>query len=202
MKARGRRATSNQHGGRVADRDLEILRLIDEGTAATTGQAFFREFVERLAHALDSRYAFIAQFRDGHVRVHVLALWNGEQIVENFEFLLAGTPCERVLDGEIVAIDDDVAPQFPVDEAALRKMGARAYLAIPLTNPAGEIRGHLAVISTEPKDWRERDFGILRIFAARATAEIERQAADKELLDANTELARRAELEGLITSIS
>jgi signal transduction histidine kinase/DNA-binding response OmpR family regulator len=202
MKARGRRATSNQHGGRVAERDLEILRLIDEGTAATTGQAFFREFVRRLANALDSRYAFIAEFRENHKRVHVLALWNGEQITEDFEFLLAGTPCERVLDGEIVAIEDDVAPRFPVDEEPLRRMGARGYLAIPLKNPAGEIRGHLAVIATEPKDWRERDFGILRIFAARATAEIERQAKDRELVDANAELARRAELEGLITSIS
>jgi signal transduction histidine kinase/DNA-binding NarL/FixJ family response regulator len=186
----------------VADRDLEILRLIDEGTAATTGLAFFRELVQRLAHALDSRVAFVAQFRDDYASVHVLAFWNGDRLVEGFDFALKGTPCERVLDGEIVAYDDDVAAQFPADEEALRKLGARAYLAIPLKNPSGQILGHLAVISTEPKDWQERDFGILRIFAARATAEIERQIADKELVDANTELARRAELEGLITSIS
>jgi signal transduction histidine kinase/ActR/RegA family two-component response regulator len=186
----------------VTSRDLEILRLIDEGTASTTGAAFFRAFVQRLAHALDSRLAFVAQFGDHYARVHVLALWNGEQLVEDFDFPLQGTPCERVLAGDIVAYDDHVADHFPADEVELRKLGARAYLAIPLKNPAGVVLGHLAVIATEPKNWQERDFGILRIFAARATAEIERQLAEKELRDANGELARRAELEGLITSIS
>jgi signal transduction histidine kinase/DNA-binding NarL/FixJ family response regulator len=199
---KGRADNERKRGGRVADRDLEILRLIDEGTAATTGAAFFRELVRRLADALDSRLAFVSQFCDDNLRVHVLALWNGEQLIENFDYPLKGTPCERVLGGDIVAINDDVASQFPADEEDLRKLGARAYLAIPLKNPAGRVLGHLAVISTQPKNWQERDFGILRIFAARATAEIERQNADKELVDANSELARRAALEGLITSIS
>ena len=45
----------------VDNKDLQILRLIDEGTAAQTGVAFFREFVRRLASALDSRYAFASR---------------------------------------------------------------------------------------------------------------------------------------------
>ena len=51
----------------MGSRDLEILRLIDEGTASTTGAAFFRELVKRLADALDSRLAFVSQFRDDYV---------------------------------------------------------------------------------------------------------------------------------------
>ena len=186
----------------MSDRDLQILRLIDEGTAAKTGTAFFRELVQRLSHALESRYAFVSRFSDDYERVHLLAFWTGEGLQEDVSYALKGTPCEQVLAGEIVAHDRGVADLFPLDHDVLAEMRAEAYLAIPLRNPAGRVLGHLAVIATESKNWRERDFGILRIFAARATAEIERQNAERELVEANAELARRANLEGLITSIS
>jgi signal transduction histidine kinase/ActR/RegA family two-component response regulator len=181
---------------------LQILRLIDESTAARTGMDFFRELVKRLAHALESRYAFVSSFSDDYQTVELLAFWTGEGLQEGITYPLKGTPCEQVLAGEIVAHERDVIDLFPLDREGLEAMGAQAYLAIPLCNPEGRVVGHLAVIATEPKDWRERDFGILRIFAARATTEIERQKTERELLDANAELARRARLEGLITSIS
>ena len=80
IRARVRaRGAGRPQGEVLGSRDLEILRLIDEGTASTTGAAFFRELVKRLADALDSRLAFVSQFRDDYVRVHVLALWNGQE---------------------------------------------------------------------------------------------------------------------------
>lgn len=187
---------------RPSQHDLQILRLIDEGTAATTGTAFFRALVQRLADALDSRYAFVSRFCDDYANVHVIALWTGRTLEEDFRYPLKGSPCEAVLGGEIVAINAGVVAMFPAEEEDLRRMSAEAYLAIPLRNPSGRVLGHLAVIATEPKNWQQRDFGILRIFAARATAEIERQAVEQELRDANAELARRVELEHLITTLS
>ena len=186
----------------MPDRDLQILRLIDEGTAARTGLDFFRELVRRLAEALESRYAFVSSFGDDYQTVELLAFWTGEGLEEGVTYPLKGSPCEQVLSGEIVAHERDVADLYPLERDQLQAMHAQAYLAIPLCNPDGRVVGHLAVIATEPKDWRERDFGILRIFAARAAVEIERQKTERELLDANAELARRARLEGLITSIS
>jgi len=137
-----------------------------------------------------------------NTRVHVLAMWNGKSVDENFYYQLAGSPCEGVLSGEIVAYNSKVVEKFPREKEDLEKMGAESYLAIPLRNIRGEVLGHLAVIDTKPKDWAERDFEILRIFAARATAEIERQIADREMQAANAALARRVELEALIAAIS
>jgi signal transduction histidine kinase/DNA-binding NarL/FixJ family response regulator len=197
------KATETRAQQRSADnRQLRILRLIDEGTAAQTGVNFFRALVERLAQALDARYAFVSHFCDENTRVHVLAMWNGQSVDENFYYQLAGSPCEGVLSGEIVAYNSHVVEKFPREKEDLEKIGAESYLAIPLRNVRGEVLGHLAVIDTRPKDWAERDFEILRIFAARATAEIERQIADREMQAANAALARRVELEGLIASIS
>jgi len=186
----------------LPERDLQLLRLIDEGTAATTGAEYFRELVRCLAQALDSKIAFVSRFSDDNSIAHVLAMWTGDGLLEDFEYPLPGSPCERVLNGEIAAFNQGVVELFPAEREPLLAMGAEAYLAVPLKNPSGRVRGHLAVIATTVKNWQERDHGVLRIFAARTTAEIERQAAEQELLDANAELARRAELEGLITTIS
>jgi signal transduction histidine kinase/DNA-binding response OmpR family regulator len=185
--ARGRRS-STEDATRVDGTDLHILRLIDEGTAAQTGVAFFREFVQRLANALDSRYAFASRFEDHNTRAHVIALWDGTRLQEGLEYPLPGSPCEKVLAGDIVAYNAGVADLFPAEREALLQMGAESYLAIPLKSRSGVVLGHLAVIDVAPKDWRERDFGILRIFAARCAAELERQQQDQALLRANMEL--------------
>jgi two-component system, sensor histidine kinase and response regulator len=182
--------------------DLHILRLIDEGTAAQTGTAFFRELVKRLAQALESRFAFVSRFCDDNARVHVLAMWDGEKLQEDFDYPLPGSPCEQVLDGDIVAFDAGIQDKFPVEREALQEMRAESYLAIPLKNIQGRVIGHLAAIDIQQKNWQERDFGILRIFAARATAEIERQLAEQEMARANAELARRVRLEALVAETS
>lgn len=85
--------------------DLELLRLIDEGTASQTGLAFFDALVRSLALALGTRFAFVSRFSADRAHVRVLAFWNGAGIDRDVEYDLAGTPCERVLDGEIVAFD-------------------------------------------------------------------------------------------------
>ncbi len=188
--------------GPVEHKDLHILRLIDEGTAAQTGVAFFREFVRRLAHALDSRYAFASRFDAANTRVHVIALWDGANLQEGMEYPLPGSPCENVLSGDIVAFNSNIAELFPVERKELEAMGAQSYLAIPLKSMAGRVIGHLAVIDTQPKNWQERDFGILRIFAARCAAELERQSAEQEMQRMNQELSRRLELEALVAETS
>jgi signal transduction histidine kinase/DNA-binding NarL/FixJ family response regulator len=186
----------------VDNKDLQILRLIDEGTAAQTGVPFFREFVRRVAHALDSRYAFISRFDANHTRAHVIAMWDGANLQEGMEYPLPGSPCENVLGGDIVAFNANIIELFPVEREALQAMSAQSYLAIPLKTAAGRVIGHLAVIDTQPKNWQERDFGILRIFAARCAAELERQSVEQEMQRTNEALSRRLELEALVAETS
>jgi signal transduction histidine kinase/FixJ family two-component response regulator/PAS domain-containing protein len=185
-----------------ASHDLQLLRLIDEGTAAHTGAAFYRALVQRLADALDAKYSFVSRFCDNNTRVKVLAMWDGAAMTGDFEYPLPGSPCEGVLSGEIVGYNASVAELFPVEREELEKMGAQSYLAIPLKDLDGKVFGHLAVIDIHAKSWQQRDHGILRIFAARAAAEIERQIAEEELVAANVELARRLELERLVAAVS
>ena len=155
----------------------ETLRAIVEGTAASTGDDFFRALVTNLASTLHVRCAFVSEFAHGNTRVRTLAFWTGEGFLDNFEYDLVNTPCEQVLRGEIRHYPEGVQALFPKD-SDLVKLGAESYLAIPLVDPSGNVLGHLAVIDdkamAEPRDMR-----IFKIFAARAAAELLRNQAEK-----------------------
>jgi two-component system sensor histidine kinase/response regulator len=173
----------------------EALRLIVEGTASKTGNEFFQSCARYLAEVLRVRYALVTAFTDEtKTKVRSLAFWGGEAIGDNFEYNPQGAPCEGVLLGKMCYYPEGLQALFP-DDPDLVAIGAESYLGVPLTDAAGNILGHLAVMDVKPM---ERDPGrelILRIFAARTGAELERQQADEAL-------QRRAQLERLISSIS
>ena len=69
-KAAPRRAapeTADNALGEVSE-ELTALRAIVEGTAAHTGEAYFESLVRHLATAVETRYAFVAEFAGGRGR--------------------------------------------------------------------------------------------------------------------------------------
>ena len=126
-----------------------LLETIVTGTTPVTGDDFFAALVQRLAQALSTRYAFIAEFAVGKTRVRTLKFWAGTRFLDNFEYDLSGTPCEGVLAGDIRHYADDLQNCFPQDQV-LRKLGVVSYLAIPLRDQSDEVVGHLGVMGTVP----------------------------------------------------
>jgi len=158
------------------------LRSIMEGTAGSQGEHFFRSLVQYLAVSLNVKASFVAEFNSERTKVFTLAVWVGEQLVPNFEFDIEGTPCKQILTGAIQHFADNIQQTFP-SNALLKDLDARSYLAIPLTNDGGIVVGHLAVIDDQPLEADERELSIFHIFAARATAELIRRQAVRELDD-------------------
>ena len=115
----------------------EILQAITEGTASVTGGDFFRSLVRCLATALQVRYAFVTECTDVTMtRVRTLAFVKNQEISENIEFDLAGTPCELVIGGKEVYYPDNLEDFFP------GRNGLEAYLGVPLCDSTGRILGH------------------------------------------------------------
>ena len=73
---------------------------------------------------------------------------------------------------------------FPEDKA-LSKLGVESYLGPPLFDSSGDIRGHIAVLYDKLMTTDPRGMSILKIFAARAGAELERRLAVNALREAN-----------------
>jgi transcriptional regulator with GAF, ATPase, and Fis domain len=159
----------------------EMLRAVTEGTASVTGDDFFYSLVRHLASALQVRYAFVAKCTDVRkTRVRTLAFWQGDHIGDNIEYDVAETPCLKVLDGTLCHYPDNVRALFPHDRD-LRELRAESYIGLPILTAAGQVIGHLAVMDDKPMPEDTRGLAVLRIFAARAGAELERLQAEEKL---------------------
>lgn len=159
----------------------ESLRLIVEGTATHTGDAFFQSCAQYVASVLNVMGAWIGEFaNDDKTRVRTLAAWGDGQLLDNFEFDLQGTPCEAVLQGQTCCFAQNLLNHFPED-AHLRELGLESYLGVPLLSSTGQVIGHVAVIDRKPMGPDPNRELILQIFAARAGAELERQQAETAL---------------------
>ena len=85
-------------------RTAELLRTLFEATAMETGEDFFRALVRELADALQVRQTFVSEFIDGKERARTLAVCFDGQFMDNVQFSVRNTPCERVFQGQIHVI--------------------------------------------------------------------------------------------------
>ena len=159
----------------------EDLRLIVEGTASETGEQFFRACVRYLAQALQAKYALVGEFVDSTKQAaRSLAVWADGDWGDLVTYELAGSPCGKVLAGMPCYFPNDVQALFP-DDQWLSEFKIKSYWGVPLKNQQGEVLGHLVVLDTEPMQLNSDRELVLRIFAARAGAELERKQAEETL---------------------
>jgi PAS domain S-box-containing protein len=112
------------------------------------------------------------------------------QWIQNYEVDIAGTPCEQVIEtANLVHFPDNLLELYP-DEPDIKDVGAVSYLGMPLKDVDGRILGHLAVIDRRPMPEEQRVLALFRIFAARATAEMRRLRAEKQVLEREEKLRR------------
>src|SRR5688572_20008455 len=111
-----RAAATAAAAARTVPRDEIVdLRAIIEGTASATGLEFFRSLVKHLAAAIDTRYAFVAEFLSPS-RARTLGYWRRDAVVDNVEWDLRGTPCEDVVSGNLCHHPHGVWKMFPTDK--------------------------------------------------------------------------------------
>lgn len=158
----------------------KTLRRLVEG-ATLRGGEFFRTLVRSLAETLRVRYAFICRLDpETGDRMRTIAGWMDGRPSAEFEYLLAGTPCERVIQQRDRFYRRGVARQFPEDRW-LAEMGVESYLGTSLRGSDGRILGLLTVQHDRPIDESLQPEVLIRIFADQAAAEIERQQTEEAL---------------------
>ncbi len=155
----------------------DTLRVIAGTLAPTTGEAFFQGLVECLAKTLQVRTAFIAQcLDDAPSRVRTLAYWEDGDFRSNFDFELAGQPCERPIhDGRDTFLPRGLGDAFPQEAAR----GNESYLGLSICDPGGgQVLGHLALLDDKPMPDGLPANPLLQIFTSRIGAELRRKRAD------------------------
>lgn len=164
----------------VSDRKQveNLLNSVVEGTASVGGQAFFEALVQHVAIALNVRYVAVEEIIGDRSRV--LAFWNGDRIGEPLEYDIRNTPCERVMAQGQYACPQNVQTMFPEDDT-LREMGVESYVGYALTNTEQQFLGALCVLDDKPFIASATTESVLKIFAARAAMELQRQRTEQAL---------------------
>jgi signal transduction histidine kinase len=180
--------------GRLRGHDL--LCAVAEGTAGAVGEEFFRSLTRHVAEAFAAKMVLVAEASDpSGMHVKVLACWyDGAFIEEPFEYDTAGQPCAVVTAHPWVSFPEALTERFPEDQGAI-ELGLQSYLAVCLRSSDDVHLGHLAVLDTRPMEASEEDATALRIFAARASAELERRNQERALEKSRARVIEAADKE-------
>lgn len=172
------------------------IRMILEGTAATTGAPFFDALVVNLAKAMKTFGAWVTEYLPETNQLRALAFRLGDDIIHDYVYDVAGTACETVLKKKtLVHHAEGVSDLYP-DDRDNYAFEIISYLGAPLLDAAGDTIGHLAVLDTRTMPEKTRQFAIFRIFAARAAAELKRLNVEKKLLASEEKYRRIIETAG------
>ncbi|MDR9404628.1 MAG: PAS domain S-box protein, partial [Halothece sp. Uz-M2-17] len=176
----------------ISDRkEVEIaLETLIKGTATTTGQEFFSALVTYITQALNVSHVLISELADQEL--HLLAAsGNGiSPALSNPDG--TETPCKRALrEGEFYC-HGSVQAEFPQNQE-LVTLGITSYFGIALRSSNGKQMGTLCILNNKPIPNADRTLNILRVFAARAAAELERQRANNRLQELNEQLEAMVE---------
>lgn len=166
----------------IQKRGQQAINKVAESVSAISGSAFITQLNNTLQQSMEADIALIARFLPGEpLSAKTLSVILRGQTIDNFEYLIAHTPFEQLLDHEVCIIPDDLHIDYP-ETPLLQSVSAQAYIACRLLNSDGNPLGVISLYFTNPPKETEYLLATLKIFAARAAAELERQDTDRRLV--------------------
>jgi diguanylate cyclase (GGDEF)-like protein/PAS domain S-box-containing protein len=156
------------------------VNKVAASVSTATGEHFFEQLAATMAEAVGADGGFIARLQptDPPTARTVIAVVDGVR-VPDFEYLVSESPCELVLENQHYVVPVGLDKLFARSPAAL--FGAKAYGGWLLHASSGKPVGIAFVLFRRPMPRSDFVTATMRIFAVRAAAELERQAADASL---------------------
>ncbi len=149
-----------------------------QAVAHPGGPTLFADLVGELAGVLQAATVFVAVFADAaHTQMRTLAAVLDGNLLRNFDYPLQGSPCAHVVGRRFRYVARGVSAEFPPGTIFGAK-GMDAYAAYPLNDSAGAPVGLLVAMDRAPIADATLAEALLKIFAGRIAAEIERGRAD------------------------
>jgi signal transduction histidine kinase/CheY-like chemotaxis protein/ABC-type amino acid transport substrate-binding protein len=187
------------------ERELDSRRLLEErilrvaeGVGVSTGGSFLQDLMRHLALASEADIAFVGERigREGGDFIRTLATFQDGRDAENLEWPVPGSVSEQVLKEDICVFPSGVQEAFPGDPG-LRQTGLQSYVGVALRDSSGRVLGLIGICNRHPLSNPTLVASLLRIFSARASAELERQNAEQERLELERQVQHAQKLESL-----
>jgi len=149
------------------------------------GDTLFSELVRYLATILDVDSAFISKPIDGGETMRMLAIHMNGETREHFDYSIAGTACQTVMGKGFGLYQSGLADLLGAERQFVG-MRPDSYAGCRLNDSTGRAMGVIAVISRRPIVNPAFFESVLKIFAVRAAAELERVQASAALRASET----------------
>lgn len=164
------------------------MRALSELTGNKVGAEFFQTLTRQLSEIFGYQVAFVGRVLDSTgEELETLAMWDRGCPASPFNYSASGTPCELLKFRDEVCLPTQLQTLFPGDEW-VRTHGLDSYAAIRLIDSDGRYVGMLGVLDDRPIDSPVEVLSILRLFGARASAEIFRIGAEENLRRSHEDL--------------
>jgi PAS domain-containing protein len=145
------------------------------------GQQFFATLTRAVADAFQADFAFVGELTDASwTRVAVRSVWAEGAHAENFEYDLAGTPCEHVVGTSTCCVPSDVQSAYPAD-TLLQDMDCEAYVGVSVSDTNGIPLGLIALLFKRAISPTEEMESSIREFSLRTAAEMVRARAEERI---------------------
>ncbi|MBN1847818.1 MAG: PAS domain S-box protein [Deltaproteobacteria bacterium] len=201
-------AISNEAGGvdrivgiakDITDRkeSEKAFQAILESTVGIIGQGFFNKILHETCNWLNCEIAFIVEI-DNDMVCHPVAVIVDGHISPASSFKLTGTPCHGVFLNGFRFYPEGIQGRFP-DDQRLPEMGAMGYVGTSLIDGAGNKIGVLGAVSRKKLSLPERAEDVMKILAARVSAELERKKVEREKIRVEAQLQQAQKMEAIGT---
>jgi diguanylate cyclase (GGDEF)-like protein/PAS domain S-box-containing protein len=139
-----------------------------------SSREFYELCVQSLAEASNIHIAFVSFFSDESKNSLIThSVWVGDELGDNFSYLLKGGPCESVLQSGECFVEQNLLERFP-GSAIIAELGMQSYFGKILTDPQSNPIGLIGLMDPSPtpaEDWLK---SLLSVFATRISIEIEK----------------------------
>lgn len=176
-----------------------LLHSLSSATSGIRGTQFFKHLVKELADALKLKAVLLVkhQLDTGDVqKCKTIGVCFDGKIVPDFEYELAGTPCEHAVKQETFVVHNGVAEQYPED-LYLVEHQIESYFSLQMKNREGEILGHLILMSDRPVYENLCEIPSIKNYMFRAASELYREQAEKKLQESELRITMAARGSGM-----
>ncbi len=184
----------------------QALKRVSVAVNASSGRKFFHELTRQIVDALDVDFAMMGELIGSkQERIRSVSYANQERLLSNFEYSIKDTPCELLISQPSSVFPEDVCKQFPKDKQ-LQEINAQSYIGVPLRNHENQTTGLLCVMHSKPLSKPDVILSVLKIMAARAEMELDRERTQSALqrqariVEQLGEAVIGADIDGNITS--
>ncbi len=162
------------------DRKDRLHNLI-EATVGTTGETYCYALVRELSQFLSVDAVFLAAGIDAEQQSYqTLSYWCDDSYIMNHEISLQNSPCGE--SGGFWYMENSASELFPDAIFLQERFNASGIFAVKLQDSSGRHIGVLVGISRGELHPEKSDVHVIKLFAARAAAELERKLALGETL--------------------